>query len=186
MASKVCSKVARNINPCEGAMTMLPWEKGPIEIANLFNPAFLSLLLQEGSLAYQAETQNGFPFELAPLLVTLSLHKETRDLIPKTISTKMHTWLMDHPELKINCAKRIINMNPYTLESVSFGLKTGMISIDENGRICSSGGSSNFSKLNWSAELEPAKCLQRAAFLGRWLAKTGDVTTIYIMWGIRP
>ena len=29
---------------------MLPWDKRPIEIANLFNPAFLSLLLHEGSL----------------------------------------------------------------------------------------------------------------------------------------
>jgi hypothetical protein len=167
-------------------MTMLTWDRRPLEIANLFNPAFLALLLHEGSLAYHTEIQKGFPFELAPLLVTLPLHKETRDLIPKNISTQMHAWLLDHPEIKINCSKRIRNLNPYTLESIAFGIKTGIIHIDENGKINSNSNVSLLTKLKWNAELEPTKCLQRAAFLGRWFAKAGDVTTIYIMWGIRP
>jgi hypothetical protein len=165
---------------------MLPWDKRPIEIANLFNPAFLALLLHEGSLAYYNEIQKGLPFELAPLLVTLPLHKETRDIMPKKISTQMHAWLLDHPEIKINCSKRIRNMNPYILESIAFGLKTGIINIDEDGKINSIGRTALSKKLKWNAELDPAKCLQRATFLGRWFAYAGDVSTVYIMWGITP
>ena len=62
-------------------------------------------------------------------------------------------------------------MNPYTFESIAFGLQTGIINIDENGKINSNSSTSLLPKLKWNTELEPTKCLQRAAFLGRWFRK---------------
>ena len=56
-------------------------------------------------------------------------------------------------------------MNPYTFESIAFGLQTGIINIDENGKINRT-GTSLLPKLKWNTELEPTKCLQRAAFVG--------------------
>ena len=47
---------------------MLPWDKRPIEIANLFNPAFLSLLLHEGSLAYHTYIPKVFSIRISSLI----------------------------------------------------------------------------------------------------------------------
>ena len=47
---------------------MLPWERRPIEIANLFNPAFCSLLIQYSVRGFERESGRGMPYTLALLV----------------------------------------------------------------------------------------------------------------------
>lgn len=163
---------------------MLHWENRPEEIANLFNPAFCSILLFDAIKGFQSEKKTGLPYPLIFLVLPLILHKSTREGIPKNIRAKMHVWVQKYPEFRINFSERTKNLVPYAKEALSFGIQQGTIEITENATLSARKNMSL--KSPWNEEDEPAICRKKAKFLGRWLAKAGDVTTIFAMWGICP
>jgi len=163
---------------------MQVWEKRPFEIANLFNPAFCSLLLRESAAGFMKENNEGMPFPLTAFILPLVLHKTTRELMPKTISTKLHVWLKDNEEVRIDFTKRTRQFVSLTKEAVIFGMQGKMIMIDKNGSLIPV--KRKFKKLSWANDSEPAVCRKKSHFLGRWFAHSGDISTIYAMWGIQP
>lgn len=95
----------------------------------------------------------------------------------------MHAWLQDHPELRMNFAKRVIGMSQFTREALIYAIPAGLINVKG-----SSIGSTNRSIHEYSKALKPESesfhCLKNAHFLGRWFAQAGELSTIYLMWGI--
>ena len=57
------------------------WDQRPIEIRNLFNPAFCGLVLFRSFCGYDEEDPRGMPFSLALLILPLCLHKDSRDVL---------------------------------------------------------------------------------------------------------
>jgi len=57
------------------------WDQRPIEIQNLFNPAFCGLVLFRAMASYKEEDARGIPFSLTPLVLPLCLHKQSRDIL---------------------------------------------------------------------------------------------------------
>jgi hypothetical protein len=39
---------------------------------------------------------------------------------------------------------------------------------------------------SWAADSEPTECLDKARFVGRWLAGAGPTATVFAQWGVRP
>lgn len=163
---------------------MLHWEKRPIEVANLLNPAFCSILLRDSVETFQIENRQGMSYPLSFLILPLVLHKPTREALPRTTRTKLHTWLQEKPEVRIGFAERARQLVPYSKEAIIFGLQTGIIEVNENGDLIPY--SKRLKELSGGDEVEPSICRKKAQFLGRWLAKAGDLPTILIMWGICP
>lgn len=163
---------------------MLAWDRRPIEVANLFNPAFCSILLRGSVNAYQNERATGLPYVLAFLLLPTVLHKTTRDSMPRTTRTKMHVWLQDKPETLIGFANRAQQFTPITKEAIVFSMKSNTVALDENGYLTSV--PKRFGSLPWEENSEPAICYKKSQFWGRWFAQSGDASTILTMWGIRP
>lgn len=164
---------------------MLVWEKRPIEIANLLNPAFCSMLIRDSIEGFHKEDRQGMPYSLSFLILPLILHKSTREALPSTIRTKLHVWLQNTQEARVNFVERARQLVPYTKESQFFGLREGIISINEYGNFLPV--KRLFTRCSWANDLiETDSCRNKAYFLGRWLAKVGDVTTIFFMWGICP
>jgi hypothetical protein len=62
-----------------------PWNQRPIEIRNLFNPAFCGLVMHRAMCGYEEEESSpqGVPFSLTFLVLPLCLHKETREVLLK-------------------------------------------------------------------------------------------------------
>ena len=163
---------------------MLPWEKRPIEVSNLLNPAFCSVLLRGAIRAFQEEADEGMPYALSFLMLPIVLHKLTRQALPRTIRTRLHVWLQDRPEVRVDFAKRTRDLVPFTKEALIFGIGCDFFTIDESGRlVVVRRGSRRFP---WASGTEPHVCYKKAEFVGRWFAQTGDPTTILTMWGIRP
>lgn len=116
---------------------MEAWSNRPIEISNLFNPAFCLLIIKSFLDEYQKKTGKGIDYILVFLILPIVLHKNTRAILPKTTNTKMHSWIQNNQEVKISIIQRIDNLAEFTKESIIYGMQLGIIGFDENGRIVS-------------------------------------------------
>jgi len=162
---------------------MQEWGKRPIEVASLFNPVFCSVLIRDSIKGFQSEQPNGMNYVLIYLVLPIVLHKATRDRLPKAITVKMHSWLNQNRELRIQFPERVRNINSITKEGLMYGLQTGLFSIDDQARFKVT---DKKIKLSWKSDTEPFMCSKKAEFIGRWLAQAGDSKTIFHMWGVRP
>ena len=161
---------------------MIPWEKRPMEIQTLLNPAFCGELLLECIRVYNSRN-GGMPFNLTFLILPIILHGDTRKTIPY-VPKYLHIWIQNHSEILIDFPQRVRNMIPITLESISFILQT-------NSLLCDSSGTLYF---NEKAKLKKIKhensevqdCVNKCNKLGKLLAKGGATANIFTMWGIQP
>jgi hypothetical protein len=112
------------------------------------------------------------------------LHRETRTRMNPRQHLTLHSWLQFNQDLKIGFAQRASILFPYTKEAIIFLLQTGLLTLDEQ-----AAATVVMNKLTASPEQdreEIADCFRKAEMLGRWFARAGTPTTIYIMWGVSP
>lgn len=81
------------------------WKDRPPEVANLLNPAYLSILLSKMCSGY-AKPRIGMPFPLAFVGLPLILHRGTAEILPKTSRTRLHLWLDQNPEVTFSFGVR--------------------------------------------------------------------------------
>ena len=163
---------------------MPAWSKRPQEIANLFNPAFCGILLRAAVNGYAVGSKNSMPFELSAIVLPIVLHAPTRRTLPTTVRTKFHAWLALDPEVRIGLSERIRILVPYTKEAIIFSANQQLIALGPN--LSLSATAKRISVASWPKHCETRECEQRANFVGRWLADSLDVATIYSILGIRP
>ncbi|MBE2184494.1 MAG: hypothetical protein IAE89_13780 [Anaerolineae bacterium] len=158
----------------------------PPEIANLFNAAFTTRILRTTIKSYEEEAQRGMPFSLTFLVLPIVLYKPVRDLLPRDTRTKMHVWIREHQEAKIQFPSRTRSLVPITRESLMFGMHHAVIQLGDDADLVAT--KKPFRKRNETVfETEEVKHIEnRAQFLGKWFAKAGSVSSIYMMWSIRP
>ncbi len=162
---------------------MKPWAKRPVEIAHLLNPAFCSILLREAVEGYYQESEADMPYALSFLVLPVVLHKPTRDLLPRSITTKLHTWIQENQSAQVGFAVRVRWTIPYTKEAITYATAANLIIISEEGKLSLI---KKRQKNLWPKTSEPSICKKKALFIGRWFSLAGDLTTIMAMWGIRP
>jgi hypothetical protein len=162
---------------------MAGWEQRPIEVASLFNPAFCSIILRQSILGFQSQQSDGMSYALSFLVLPIILHNSTRNQLPRIITSKMHSWINQHSELRVQFPERARNLRPFVREGLIYGLQAGLFSLSEKGKLIMT---QKALKLSWKVASEPNECAKKAEFVGRWFAQAGDPITIFHMWGIRP
>ena len=163
---------------------MLPWKQRPFEFANLLNPAFCSLLLFDSIYEYYRKKELGMPFALSFLILPTVLHKQTRDALPKSTIALLHPWFQNNGQVRVGFAQRVSKLTPYTREAIIFGMQSHMLDLDERGNLYPT--QRKLSSLGWDSASEAAICREKAKFLGGWYSKAQDISTLFIMWGVRP
>jgi hypothetical protein len=162
---------------------LIPRSHRPIEIRNLFNPAFCGLLLFRSFQAFEKTDPNGMYYSTSLLVLPLSLHMPTREILlthPKTHLLKM---IEDHPEVLIGFADRASDMFPYSQEAFSLLMNYSCLDVSDRGRITTRHRKVK-SVIASTDEIE--ECLQVAKKLGREFAKIADRATIYTSFGVKP
>lgn len=161
------------------------WISRSEEEANLFNPAFLSMLCHEAIKSYNDESRGDSPYILPFLIIPLILHKETRIRLPTTIRTQFITWCVNEKNsaLKIGYDKRATAFVPYVKEAIMYSFHAGIIQFSKEGNIQIKSKLQS-SKKELSEEVQ--ECIKKAAFCGKWFAKSGDINTIMLFLGVRP
>ncbi len=160
------------------------WAERPTEIANLLNPAFGSILIREAVFGYHQKAEADMPYILSFLVLPVVLHKPTRDLFPRSISTNLHTWIEKNQSVRIDFAERVRWIVPYSEEALYFAVKGDLIDISDDGQLTTK--KKKIKNLSWPTTSEPSLCKKRARFVGKWFSFAGDTATILAMWGIRP
>ncbi len=161
----------------------ISWRERPIEIAHLLNPAFCSVILCEAVHSYQESSDTFMPYVLSFLILPIVLHKPTRDILPNTIASKFHTWVHKHETVRIGFEARAKNMVPYTKEGIIFSASAGLLSFSEGGLTVTR---NSFDSVEWPLYSDADFCRKKARFLGRWFTRSGEPTTVYALFGVKP
>lgn len=163
------------------------WSKRVIEEANLFNPAFCSVVLAKAAREFHKKANRPLPFALAVLVLPIVLHQGTRAALPHSTITSLLTWVQENRHQLVEFSKRVSSLMPITREAILFGVS------HQNLALSSDGDLSLGPKYQAATEKRTAlftdevrECIDRAGFIGRWFAVGGTVATIYSAWGIRP
>ncbi len=162
---------------------MLNWENRPVEIANLINPAFCSLLLHSSVRNFSREKKTGMPYALLFLILPLTLHEPTRASLPNDTRISLAEWFKEQPEefghIFVCQTRQLV---PYTREAFMFGMQRGLFDTDENGNVVAKTG-----KLNHTEDINTSivTVINNSKFIGRWFAKLEHESLIFKIFGIR-
>jgi hypothetical protein len=159
------------------------WDKRPIEVRNLFNPAFCGLLLYRAAVGFQELDARGMPFSMSLLILPLVLQKHSREVIQRGNRNYFLRIVADHPELQVGFAQRCTEMLPFTFEALGVLHSVGTLSNVGEGRLIM--GPEGVRKT--VSGTDESKAAQREAkFIGKEFAGIGQSSTIYATMGIRP
>lgn len=159
------------------------WNQRPREVRNLFNPAFCGLVLARGIEGFCEKDNSSMPFSLSLLILPLCLHKRTREQIKEANRSYFTKILQEHPEIRVDLARRTRGLLPYTMEAFAYLMSSGAIDVDKSGGI-----SLQADKVRKSitGTQDTKDCQTVARSLGKKFALINDRATIYTTLGIRP
>lgn len=126
------------------------------------------------SEGYAAARSQPLVLPLAFIAAPLVLHRPTRDSLPRTTATRLATWISRNAMLQAGFPGRAASLVPTVME----GLRYQALTLGRDGSIVSA----------MSARLEgdAGVIVDRARFVGRWLAGSGDAATIFGLFGVEP
>ncbi len=162
---------------------MRAWNERPIEIANLFNPAFCGEIIRNCVKSYEELSIEPMPFSLLFLILPIILHKKTRCSITSH-TRQFHPLLDKHQDLKLDFSYRASQLIPITREAITFLLQVKAIRIDENAQVSIIPYKSKSIEDRENGEIDD--CFKKARILGRLFGRSGNPSTIYAIWGVRP
>jgi len=97
----------------------------------------------------------------------------------------MHSWIRENPDVRIGFVDRTKQMIPFAKEGILFGVKMGIYRIDAQTATIEV-DQKRLRRPKWKSGTEADICAKKGAMLGKWFAQSGDSTTIFAMWGVRP
>lgn len=164
----------------------IAWAERPTEVANLLNPAFTGAALRMAVSGYFREANMGMPFELAFLVFPIALHEATRSRLPRAVSTLLHTWLQENRDVVVQFPERTRSLVPFTKEAIVFACQRGVLTVNDNGSLHAGNAPLKKVASYKTVSDDIKKTLNRAEFVGRWLALSGTPMTIFTLLGVRP
>lgn len=162
---------------------MKPWVRRPVEIRNLFNPAFCGLVLHRALTGFREKGEKGMPFSLSLLILPLCLQQGSREILQTGNRSYLLKVIADHPELLVGFGRRCTDMLPFTFEGLGLLMHVGAIRVTEEGMLLPGDGRV-LKTVNGSEESKT--CQRVATYLGKQFALIGDRGTIYTTLGVRP
>ncbi len=162
---------------------MRVWDQRPIEVRNLFNPAFCGLVLLRAMVTFEEEDDRGIPFSLAPIILPICLHKQSREILAPSTRSYFLKLVANHPQLRIGFGARAQDMLPFTFEALGLLHHLGTMQVQIDGRLKANPRGIRKS-ITGSDETQ---AIQKVAkYLGKEFARIGDRVTIYATMGVRP
>ena len=165
---------------------MKPWAERTHEEAHLLNPAFCCLTITAACAGYEESSDQSMPFAIVFMVLPITLHKHTRESLPRTSRTSIPAWLQEHADVKVGFHGRLMALQPYTRESMRYGLAFDWVVVGDSGGLRCVASNALIDRTIRSLEGDAHECVSRARFLGKWFGKTATTETTMALWGIRP
>jgi hypothetical protein len=166
---------------------MQPWSKRVVEEANLFNPAFCTMLLAKASEDFETKAGRPLPYALSFLILPIVLHRATREALPASTVTSLPAWIQDNREHLVDFATRAHRLVNVSREALLFGMQRQTLALTSGGNLAIAPKRRSVTERRtplFTAEVR--QCVDRAGFIGRWFANAGTTAMIYAAWGVAP
>lgn len=170
---------------------MTAWQDRTIEQRNLLNPAFCAIAVWHIAGGYSREAmtldadQQELPFELAFVGASLVLRGQTREQLPRTITSSLATWVHDHPLERSAVAKGVLVLRQTVRESLLFGAQHQLLALDGHQIAAVESQAKKIKSYLRVSSAEVRDCMRQALFVGRWLCKAGATPTVLALFGVR-
>jgi hypothetical protein len=155
------------------------------ETLRLLNPAFLATVIGHAANGYVEHRDQGLPFSFAFIIPPLVVHKDTRVVLPKIITSKLPEWVHKHSAELAFLPNHARELQPAIRSALLVGTHLEIIRFDEDARLRTS---SRFfpgeaqEKVKKSDEVE--EIMKKSQFIGRWLSVSGNQPTVLSILGI--
>jgi hypothetical protein len=155
------------------------------ETRRLLNAPFLAAITASAASGFQNETERGLPILYSFVIPAMVLHKDTRDNLPKVVTTKMPSWAQQNAGVLAHLPSHIADLQQLVRQSLIVGYNVGLLTVANANEIVPGDGI-NPTTLGASAKqsLEVPEIFKRAHFLGRWLSTAGNLPTVFSVLGI--
>jgi hypothetical protein len=162
------------------------WQLRPLDYRRFLNPAYCGLLMTRCIKDFEDSSRQGMPLALCFVVLPMVTATATRAVLPSYASTSFAGWLHDHPEVRVGLAARVRSLNQITRESLLFYIRRDALTITVEQRVSVVPRRVSSSDTLENASTAVSDMVEKARFLGRWFARSGDPATIYFLLGLRP
>jgi len=166
-------------------MNFINEQYSPEEV-NLFNPAYVGIILYQAIREYQEKKQTGFHCALPYIVAPLSISPVYLRILPKSIATPIAGWVAENEGEMIGFEKIVLAYAAIVNSATAFLLENQAISLNEDGL---------YFLTDTSFPKKPSYIIKNDIFknsflasglLGRWLSEAANVESVYAQLGIRP
>ena len=163
----------------------IPFLERPAEEARIFNPAFCGELIGRTVCEYHRTRQEALSVVISFVILPLTLHRPTREALPKRANTAFAGWVAEHAPLLAELPTRSRHLRPISREALMFAIRHRLLTIGEAGLFPS------VERVRLNTQLavrtDEVDATRRAAgLLGRWFARQSTQTSILKGMGIAP
>jgi hypothetical protein len=162
---------------------MKTWDARPVEIRNLFNPAYCGLIVHRALTGFEEEDERGMPFSLVFPVLPLCLHRDSREILEGSTRSYLLKVVSSNPQIQVGLADRATNLLPFLFEGLGLLMNMGCFAVTDDGRLKVV---ANRVRKSITGTPESIATQRVARFVGREFARIADRVTIYSSLGIRP
>lgn len=132
---------------------------------------------------FEEDDDRGMPFSLSLLVLPLSLHKDSREVIASSPRSYLLKTAEKNQQIMVGFADRVTQMLPYAFEAFGLLMERGCIAVTDDGRI-----QTVPKKVRKTVDgtAETVACQKVARVVGKEFARIADRATVYTTFGIRP
>jgi len=156
------------------------------EEQNLYNPAYVGVILYHAIRECQSKNKTGLHCTLAYLVAPLALTTRFTMVLPSSVSTPIAGWTAENEGTLVGFSELVTGYLDIVNSAISFLLQRGAINLDDDGfyRV----DNDLVPKLPSMVKNNPAfkQGFQSGGFLGRWFACASSVEIIYTHFGVAP
>lgn len=163
----------------------LAWAERPAEEARIFNPAFCGELIGRTICEYHRTRQAALSMATAFLVLPLTLHRPTREVLPGRANTAFAGWVAEHAALLAELPERARRLRPVSREALLFALRHQLLALDGGGLVPGAKPVRLSARLAVGTD-EVSAVRSAAGLLGRWFAGQGTQTSILQGMGVAP
>ncbi|NKW46034.1 hypothetical protein GS979_06345 [Rhodococcus hoagii] len=163
---------------------MTSWSERSRTQAVMLNPALLAAITASAAIQYRKAGKTAMPWSYSFIVAPLVLHRRTREELPRTTRTHWSAWISEHPIEHAGFARRALSLKEPVQEGIRFGLRNGMLQVDDDGNLLASLASGKGHALAKDSDVQ--NLVARAGFVGRWLTKIDQPATVFVLLGVAP
>ena len=156
------------------------------EEINLYNPAYVGVILYQAIREHIAKNPSGFHCCLAYIVAPLSISPKYSKILPSTVATPIAGWAANNEGELIGFAGVASSYVDVVNSAIAFLMEHNTVLLSDDGLYFLSDGVFSQKPSYVANNMKYKDSFLAAGFLGRWFAEASSVESVYAQLGIRP